>query len=61
MNARIVQIEGQWYFEFETDHFSVYAVVEEIPEEPVDPPSNFFARIIAFFKLIIDWITNLFK
>ena len=29
MNAKVVQIDGVYYWEFEADHFSIYAVVNE--------------------------------
>jgi len=37
-------------------------IIPALPGEPVTPPSNnFFARIIAFFQAIWNWIINLFS
>lgn len=63
MNAHVVQYDGVWYWEFETDHFSVYAVVDETsdPTEPTNPSNSFFDRLIAFFQSLINLLMKLFK
>lgn len=35
MDAEVVEVDGAWYFEFETDHFSVYAIADDIAVVPV--------------------------
>ena len=52
METRVVEIDGAYYWEFETDHFSVYAVVEEAPVDPT-PCGNAF---LAFWQRLWDWM-----
>ncbi len=49
------------YVYFETDHFSYYAITEDI-EESSDSESeiSFIDRLITFFKMIIDFFKQIF-
>ena len=55
---------------FETDHFSVYVIVDEsektdapvTPDKPQEETKNdFFSKFIDWFKSLIDLITSWFK
>ncbi len=59
------------YICFQTNHFSVYAIVDASSpaETPTETPTDngggtslsFFARIAAFFRSIAEWFRNLFN
>ena len=55
MNARVVQIEGVYYWEFETDHFSLYAVVDEAGVEQEEEEET------HFWDSWPDWIVWILK
>jgi len=58
MNARVVLIDGTWHCEFETDHFSVYALAE-VEDEAPPTEKTFWQRLIDFFMMIIQWFKTL--
>ena len=47
---------------FETDHFSIYVIVEENEkvEEPVTPDEPPKKSEKGFFEKILDWLNSLF-
>ena len=50
------------YVYFETDHFSYYAVIEDVEETENAPDEelSFVEKLIAFFKMIIDFFKQIF-
>jgi len=54
--SRAVQIGGKWYIEFETDHFSIYAIVYEVqgddskPNPPTAPDWNGKSQTFTYKK-----------
>ncbi|MGN1194512.1 MAG: hypothetical protein ACI4SB_03425 [Acutalibacteraceae bacterium] len=49
---------------FDTDHFSLYVIVDESPEQPReenDSPFGFLARIINMFKELLNKILAFFR
>lgn len=48
---------------FETDHFSIYVIVDESVQDEADKESqgNFFTKIIDWFKSLFDLILSIFK
>lgn len=48
---------------FETDHFSIYVIVDESEQDEADKESqgNFFTKIIDWFKSLFDLILSIFK
>ena len=57
MNARVVQIGGVYYWEFEADHFSLYAVVDEAAPPNIDPaPPHFWDTWPCWAQWILKWL-----
>ena len=70
MNARVVLVGGAYYLEFETDHFSIYAVALLEDPPPIAPPKTHFweswppwaqwiLKYIFFGWLWMPWLTRM--
>ena len=52
--AKAVQVNGKWYMEFQTDHFSEYVI--ECRVSPVSPVQKWWQKLAVWLQWILRWL-----